>query len=353
MWLRLTVLVVAQLTSFDRNATSLYADSGSSVTELTRLPTAADGVHFHVVCFYAPSCPHCQAFAPSWKRLAKRLQSNSNEPPKFRLSAINCEGSDVTQDLCIRQIIPDVPLIRAWVLPAGDGVSDELTTLTLTPEALDASVKVYGTEESAVMSWLLQSCTSCVTAAQREALQAELQQQRGAAKEHQRVDHNWNGAEQDDLVLHDAALVDGEELERQRADFNVFDINGDGAISDAELCATWRRLGRNLTMTDCATIIAAADASHSATLDLTEFLAVGASGEPGSHSGHRFPASEERVSPHERLADVTFAVNYVMHHGVFAGAQMLPRARKSALVAWLLVSPSQRISRCDLLHFVP
>ena len=381
MW-TFAFLAAAQLTSFDHNSTSLF---GSIVAELTRLPITADRVRFHAVAFYAPSCPHCQEFAPAWERVAVRLQqgggkSGSARPSVgFRLSAINCEGSTATQDLCVAQHIPDVPLIRAWVLTPhadlgksgkredGGGAATQahpLTTLTLPPEELDADTKKYGTEEGAVLAWLLRSCTdeACgVPMPLRAALLAELRQQRqlqqqraaaaatgavgaaGLPGSEQYSDHNWNGAVQDDLQLRDAALFPegGDELASRQADFGTFDNNGDGAVDATELCATWRRLGRNLTRSDCSTIIAAADASHSGTLNMTEFLAVEASAFDGSHSGHRFPelpaSAKGGISPLQRLADVTFAVRYMLHHGVFAGTQVLSRARRSALVSWLLL----------------
>jgi thiol-disulfide isomerase/thioredoxin len=329
----LRALALAQLTSFDHNVTSLYAGSGSVVAELTHLPTAEDGDGVHVVCFYASSCPHCQTFAPVWKRLAARLVSGG--ATGIRLSAVNCEGSTATQDLCIGQKIPDVPLMRAWVF-----ASPAPAIVTLQPEELSAaaSANAHNGEECAVLDWLLAHFSDHFPGPLVEALRADLRRQQQVASARRQdvlMDHNWNGAEQGDLELHDAQLVAGNA--QLVADFDAFDRNGDAAITGAELCAAWHKLGRNLTMADCATIIAAADASHSGTLDFNEFLAVEASGLHGSHNHHRFPILEESVSPHERLADVTFAINYAMHHGVFAGAHVLSRPRRQALIAWLLV----------------
>jgi thiol-disulfide isomerase/thioredoxin len=73
------------LSSFDVNASASSLFASSIVHEL------GTGQLFHtgaanIVLFYAPSCPHCQVFAPVWQHIAGYFAKTD-----VRFCAVNCE----------------------------------------------------------------------------------------------------------------------------------------------------------------------------------------------------------------------------------------------------------------------
>lgn len=66
-----------------------------------------------IVEYYADWCPHCQAFAPKWQRLAVALREANSE---LRLVSVNCE---VHRDLCMERKVQGYPTIE-WFYNGHD-----------------------------------------------------------------------------------------------------------------------------------------------------------------------------------------------------------------------------------------
>lgn len=66
-----------------------------------------------VVDFYAPWCPHCQTFAPTWSKLAVKYK----DLPTLQFGAVDCD--DGSNALCDKFKVKSFPAIRAFVAKPG------------------------------------------------------------------------------------------------------------------------------------------------------------------------------------------------------------------------------------------
>jgi thiol-disulfide isomerase/thioredoxin/uncharacterized membrane protein YgcG len=376
------------ISSFDKNSTSLFARS-SEVAELDagvykalQKPPGLDGIS--IVTFYAPSCPHCQWFAPHLQIFA----SHFAKLPFIHFYGMNCECDVVHEDLCVRAQIPDTPTIRTFFRGrrTNETLNDEFSFLVDWIFNISAQLKPGTFSKTARVRII-------------HEMSEDSKKEKVASLE---VDSN--------RAAHLAAwpeMPTGTGLglakwkQQLQENFRFIDRDHDGSLSAGEICAAsvWT-VGRKVPGEDCAAVVREADEDSSKGLELPELLAVmlqgtiwhrfgsesmdavhdtshdgGEVASGGSEAGRTSPravavaamvaatrlhggmssekgtkdsskdsskgsskdSSGSTVTAHKRLVDAALAILYGLHHGIFLGASTLSAARKSALIAWLLV----------------
>ena len=112
-----------------RAARSLYPSGKSAVEELGNegladvVTHATDGPFTTLVEFYAPWCPHCQHFAPSYERVAEHFVGDQ----RVRVTAVDCVAHS---DLCKQNKVHSYPTLKVFHVP-GEVVSFQQQGLVL------------------------------------------------------------------------------------------------------------------------------------------------------------------------------------------------------------------------------
>jgi thiol-disulfide isomerase/thioredoxin len=370
-WFSLMLLVRVHrsefISSFDKNSTSLFTRT-SDVTELDEgmfnalhTPPGLSGVS--IVTFYAPSCPHCQWFAPHLQTFATHFAKLQD----IHFYGMNCECDTTHEDMCVRAKIPDTPTIRAF--HHGKQINQTLND-----------------DFSFLVAWIFNITRQLSPGSFSQAAQVQINHQIATDVEREKLIALETDSKRTAHLMawpempgHRQGLA---KLKWQlQANFRFIDTNQDGSLIADEICAAsvWT-VGRKVSRDDCVAVVREADEDSSKGLEMAELLAVMLQGTVwhrfGSetvggqavkrdedesvnprditaaavaaatwqHGGLKSEGSTTnstsstgRVDAHMRLVDAALAVLYGLHHGVFLGASTLSASRKSALIAWLLV----------------
>jgi len=91
---------------------SSSSSSGDNATpaEPTYLNITIEGDDIHIVEFYAPWCPHCQAFAPTYVEIAKEVQKRSISVNVF-FHAVSCT---LNENLCLTYELEGYPTVLGY-----------------------------------------------------------------------------------------------------------------------------------------------------------------------------------------------------------------------------------------------
>ncbi len=109
----LVLTLCASHSDGERNTPSLYPLGHSSVEEIEPdalrqiISHATDARYTTVVEFFAPWCPHCQAFAPKYEEVGEHFAGDS----RVRICAVDCVRFD---EACKGQDIKGFPALRVF-----------------------------------------------------------------------------------------------------------------------------------------------------------------------------------------------------------------------------------------------
>ncbi|KAL7314527.1 hypothetical protein PS15m_006087 [Mucor circinelloides] len=117
---------------FIRNSEIKRNEHGKNVelTESSQLKTIIESKEPWFVKFYAPWCTHCKHLAPTWEKLAKKLQG------KVNVAEVNCEDN---RALCQEYKIAGLPTLNYFVHGASLKYTGERKLEKLLDYALDMS----------------------------------------------------------------------------------------------------------------------------------------------------------------------------------------------------------------------